>query len=121
MGVGLIVSLSKTLLPLGEPLKNLNQSFGEVLASLLAMERMWIVGKTFRFLGPSFLPSPKDGVLSTTPLLVANLINVETNSWRFGLLEELFDQESIIAISSRGGHGLGGLGLGEIYHPNQLS
>jgi hypothetical protein len=45
---------------------------------------------------PSFLPSPKDSGISTNPMLFADLINLETNSWRF----ELFDEVSRAAISN---------------------
>jgi hypothetical protein len=47
----------------------------------------------------SFLPLPKDSSVNTNPLLVANLINFETNSWRYDLLDVLFDVESRVAIA----------------------
>jgi hypothetical protein len=49
---------------------------------------------------PSFLPRPKAGTVPNNMLVVANLINLETKSWRFGMLEEMFDLESVNAISN---------------------
>uniref|UniRef100_A0A2N9HI48 Reverse transcriptase domain-containing protein n=1 Tax=Fagus sylvatica TaxID=28930 RepID=A0A2N9HI48_FAGSY len=49
---------------------------------------------------PSFLPRPKASTVPNNMLVVANLINLETKSWRFGMLEEMFDLESVNAISN---------------------
>ena len=49
---------------------------------------------------PSFLPRPKAGSVPNNMLVVADLINLETKSWRFSMLEEMFDLESANAISN---------------------
>ena len=48
---------------------------------------------------PSFTPKPKSNLTPMHPLLVSYLIDPETQSWRFDVLEEMFDLESIVAIS----------------------
>ena len=44
---------------------------------------------------PSFIPSPKDAFVVINPFMVENLINGETNTWRFDLIMDMFDQESL--------------------------
>jgi hypothetical protein len=48
---------------------------------------------------PSFIPSPKDASVIINPFMVENLINGETNTWKVGLLMDMFDQESVVAIT----------------------
>uniref|UniRef100_A0A2N9EZP9 Reverse transcriptase domain-containing protein n=1 Tax=Fagus sylvatica TaxID=28930 RepID=A0A2N9EZP9_FAGSY len=80
-----------------------SKEFGRYLAW-----RAWdeiCVPKAIRGLDPwvpwltDFLPKPKDASVSSDPMLVKNLINFETSSWRFEVLDELFDVESRDAIS----------------------
>ena len=48
---------------------------------------------------PSFIPNPKDASVIINPFMVENLINGETNTWKVGLLMDMFDQESVMAIT----------------------
>ncbi len=47
---------------------------------------------------PNFILGPRDGSVCSNSFLVENLIDWDINSWRIGLLEEMFDQESVCAI-----------------------
>jgi hypothetical protein len=47
----------------------------------------------------NFLPKPKNDLVPTNPLLVSNLINQHTNTWRQDILLDLFDAKSIDAIN----------------------
>jgi hypothetical protein len=48
---------------------------------------------------PSFIPGPKDASVVINPFMVENLINGETNTWRFDLIMDMFYQESVMAIT----------------------
>ena len=47
---------------------------------------------------PNFTPSPKDSSTAPRPLVVACLINQATRSWNTGMLEALFNADSVEAI-----------------------
>ncbi len=46
-----------------------------------------------------YKPTQKDESILTHPMSVASLINLESRSWNMERLEELFDTESVLAIT----------------------
>ena len=61
--------------------------------SILVWENPWLPNKS------GFIPTPRSQVINSF-LVVSQLLNPSGSGWNDNLLNELFDQESIVAIKN---------------------